>query len=409
LSQLTAGAFEVFVSTLFNRENQDRESLVKAEELGDGIFYQPLLDSYGASLHSVFVLQYLPLNLFRRPRLNQLTDDPALTVQLESVKKKYNGAAGYIGMVSPELVKATQLRSIGFLLNIGDLPRRDYNDTVIPQYTQLVQKVGVHTAMTVVGSYDSFLDFSAVAVQEILSEFLTGRFDGFALEISPSGCRGRYFSAQTSFESGVFGSSNCPYEPVIIAALESHRELIREFEFLIEKDRPERELEAFLIDHARAIFGGRYDRIEPQIWLRFPHLDIAGKERRMDLFMRNSISRDWELFEIKKPIHLIRNFRDGPTMVADVACAVTQLKRYARLLSSPEVKEKLKRSGIEYFEPVLNLVIGRRPQISLERWRWLLAAHDKDVRLTTFDDLIAEMTSRLTDSLRLISQLRSEL
>jgi hypothetical protein len=94
--------------------------------------------------------------------------------------------------------------------------------------------------------------------------------------------------------------------------------------------------------------------------------------------------------------------------MAEVAHAITQLKRYSHLLSSRAVKEKLKRSGIEYFEPTLNLVVGRRPQISLELWRWLLTTQDKDVRLMTFDDLVAEMQNRLTGHLRFIDQLRTK-
>ena len=161
-----------------------------------------------------------------------------------------------------------------------------------------------------------------------------------------------------------------------------------------------------MIAHAKEIFGGKYDRVEAQIWLRFPDLDITGKERRMDVFMRNSISMDWDLFEIKNPIRLIRNYRDVPVMVAEVSHAITQLKNYSRLLSSRKVKETLKQSGIEYCEPTLNLVIGRKPQISLEQWRWLLSSQDKDVRLITFDDLFSEMKIRLTDHARFIKQLK---
>ncbi len=252
------------------------------------------------------------------------------------------------------------------------------------------------------------MDFNAEGVQSVLKKFLSARTDGFAVQIGPSGPHILNFSSQTSFESGVLERNNCPYEPIIEVGSQLNAELMHEFESLIKKGGPEKNLETFLIAHAEEIFGGHYDRIEPQIWLRFPELDIAKKERRMDLFMRNSISKDWDLFEIKKPIRLTRNYRDGPAMVAEVAHAITQLKRYSRLLSSRDVKEKLKRSGIEYFEPTLNLVIGRRPPMSLEQWRWLLATQDKDVRLMTFDDLMTEMQSRMNDHLRFIDQLRTK-
>lgn len=93
-------------------------------------------------------------------------------------------------------------------------------------------------------------------------------------------------------------------------------------------------------------------------------------------------------------------------MVAEVSHAITQLKNYSRLLSSPKIKEALKQSGIEHFEPTLNLVIGRKPQISPEQWNWLKRNQDKDVNLLTYDDLISEMKMRLADRLRVFQQLK---
>jgi hypothetical protein len=78
------------------------------------------------------------------------------------------------------------------------------------------------------------------------------------------------------------------------------------------------------------------------------------------------------------------------------------------MLSSRNVKETLKQSGIEYCEPTLNLVIGRKPQISPEQWRWLLSSQDKDVRLITFDDLFAEMKTRLAEHVRFVKQLKTD-
>jgi hypothetical protein len=103
---------------------------------------------------------------------------------------------------------------------------------------------------------------------------------------------------------------------------------------------------------------------------------------------------------------LVRSYRDGPVFVAEVAHAITQLKRYSHLLATPTVREQLKRSGIEYFEPTLNLVIGRKPQIPIEQWRWLVARHDKDVRLFTYDDLLTEMKMRLNERAQLLDKLK---
>lgn len=407
LSKFTADTFNKFVDKLFHPDidgtlPQDGEDL---GNLGDGIFAKASL-GYVDTLDSVFVLQYLPLSLFNRPSFKHLADDPTLAVRLRHLKTIYNGVSAYYGMVSPELVKATKLRSLGFLINLGGLSRQQYDEEIFPQYERLVRKIDIHTPITLVGSYDSFMDFSAGEVQGILKEFLTNRTDGFAVQISPAGTHVINFAGQTSFESGVLTVNKSPYEPIIAAASAKNEQLICEFESLIQKDCPEKERENFLLAHAKEIFVGTYDKIESQIWLRFPKLDIAGKERRMDIFMRNSVSKDWDLFEIKNPIPLVRNYRGIPAMVAEVSNAITQLKNYRRLLSSQKVKETLKRSGIEYCEPTLNLVIGRKPQISLEQWRWLLSSQDKDVRLITFDDLFAEMKIRLADHARFIERLK---
>lgn len=407
LSKFTAETFGAFIHKLFYPKTDD--PLGQAEEeygnLGDGIFAQAS-PGYADSLDSVFVLQYLPLSVFSRPSFKHLANDPILPARLRHLKKLYNGVCAYYGMVSPGLVKATKLRSLGFLINLSGLSRQQYDEEIFPQYERLVQKIDLHTPITLVGSYDSFMDFSATEVQDILKCFLSNETDGITIQMAPDGPRVLPFTVQTGFESGVLKANRCPYEPVLVAASEQNAELIREFEDMVRKDCSETKREKFLVAHATEIFGGKYDRIEAQILLRFPEIDIAGKERRMDLFMRNCISNDWELFEIKNPIRLIRDYRSLPVMVAEVSRAITQLKNYSRLLSRPEIKEALKQSGIEHFEPTLNLVIGRKPQISAEQWNWLKCSQDKDVRLFTYDDLVSEMKIRLADRLRIFEKLK---
>ena len=228
LSKLTPAAFDSFVTKLFD-PGEDGGYDQTPHELDEGVFYQSLINSYGGTLHSVFLLQYLPLGLFNQPDLNCLTGDPTLTLRLKQLKKIYNGVSGYFGMVSPELVKATQLRSLGFLVNLSGLSQRQYDEDIFPQYTRLVRKIGLHAPITLVGSYDSFMDFNAEAVQNVLKKFLSDRTDGFAVQISPAGTHVINFAGQTSFESGVLAVNKCPYEPIIAAAFEKNSQLIREF------------------------------------------------------------------------------------------------------------------------------------------------------------------------------------
>lgn len=142
------------------------------------------------------------------------------------------------------------------------------------------------------------------------------------------------------------------------------------------------------------IFGYKFDRIEPQIWLRFPELDIANKNRRMDIFLHNSIINDWELYELKKIIPLTKTYRDIPVFTSEINSSIQQIKNYYRILQNHSVKEKLQRDGIEYFEPTLSIVVGRTSELSHDMWRWLVTTN-KEIKILTYDDLLAEMSMRL--------------
>lgn len=405
LSRFTQNAFEAFVEELFNEDKQACERFESLKEAGEGVFCQPILDSYGESLHTAFVLQYLPLGLFNNPRLNELADDPALVPKLEKISNIYKDACGYWGMVSPCLLKAVKLQSLGFLLNLNGISRDLYETELFPQYQQLLEKIGLYTPKMLIGSYDSFIDLSAPVVHKVLKNFFISNSECLSIELSSEHQHVSSFTTENSFLSGVLKSNKCPYEPVFENPLKAREQILAEFESLLEKDVREAELEKFLVAHYQDIFGSKYDRIETQLWLRFPEMDIAGRERRLDIFMRNSLSNDWELFEIKKVIPLIGNYRNTPVIASEVAHAVLQLKNYSRNLSQYLVKEKLARDGIEYCEPTLHLVAGRIPQISHAQWRWLLSYHDKDVRIITYDDLLAEMHQRISEYTKLLGVL----
>lgn len=105
----------------------------------------------------------------------------------------------------------------------------------------------------------------------------------------------------------------------------------------------------------RIFFGDKYDRIESQLWLRFPEVDAGRRERRIDLLLRNSIKNDWELFEIKRPIRLTKTYRDMRVLKSEVSYAIQQARNYGEILRQDKVKKHFASEGIEYCEPVLNL------------------------------------------------------
>jgi hypothetical protein len=255
----------------------------------------------------------------------------------------------------------------------------------------------LYVSAFLVGSYDSFLDLNASGTREAFQRFLNNYNEGISIRLDQSSTSVSRFMTETIL-GGVLKESKQPCEPLFADMLQKKENVLSEFEALIRSEALEDKLEEFLVAHFQDIFGTDYDRIETQIWLRLPSLDISQKNRRFDVFLRNSVMNDWELFEIKRVIPLTRTYRDIPVIKSEVIYAVHQIKNYARLLSQDSVKRKFAKQGIEYYEPSLNLVVGKTPQISHEQWRWLQSS-DKDVKILTYNNLLDQMKRRIEDRL----------
>jgi len=83
--------------------------------------------------------------------------------------------------------------------------------------------------------------------------------------------------------------------------------------------------------------------------------------------MRNALEEDWELFELKRSnVALTKTISDVPLLVTSVNDAIAQVKNYKRILEQDAVKKRLAEDGIEYYEPEINLVIGKNPSIHIK-------------------------------------------
>ena len=107
------------------------------------------------------------------------------------------------------------------------------------------------------------------------------------------------------------------------------------------------------------------------------------------------MEKDWDLYELKRCSKLTRTYRDIPVLTSEILAAIQQIRNYGDILSQDRVRKALKKEGIEYFYPSLNLVVGRSPEIPVEQWRWLKTTHSRDVKLLTYDDFLNEMKVRL--------------
>ncbi len=394
LPRLNTTAFESFIIELFNDRH---EPFQRIQEIDEPVFKKPLLDSYGDSLESLFLLHYLPLEIFSDLRKINVSKDPLLTQGLTKIRDYYKGRIGYFGLVSEAMVKAAKLRSIAVLTNLGNLDKDYYQRTIIPQYSDLANHLQLYVSAFFVGSYDSFLDLNAGGTREAFQRFLNTYNEGISIRLDQSSASVSKFMTETIL-GGVLKESKQPCEPLFADLLQKKETVLSEFEALIRSETLEDELEEFLVAHFQDIFGTNYDRIETQIWLRLPSLDISQKNRRFDVFLRNSVMNDWDLFEIKRVIPLTRTYRDIPVIKSEVIYAIQQIKNYARLLSQDSVKKKFAKQGIEYYEPSMNLVVGKTPQISHEQWRWLQSS-DKDVKILTYKNLLDQMKLRIEDRL----------
>src|SRR5215813_14565818 len=91
------------------------------------------------------------------------------------------------------------------------------------------------------------------------------------------------------------------------------------------------------------------------------------------IFLRDGVINDWTIFEIKRVIPLTRSYRDVPVIAREITYATQQVRNYSRILRQDTVKRRFATQGIEYFEPALNLVVGKVPQIPHDQWRWLVS------------------------------------
>lgn len=211
-----------------------------------------------------------------------------------------------------------------------------------------------------------------------------------------------HFQGQRHLSSGILDFSATPCEPVWIND-SPKSEVLKEFEDLLNNNTNELTLEAFLKKYYRDIFGSNYDRIESQIWLRHPEFDFNGKNRKIDLFIRNAIERDWELVELKKAIKTTRTYRDIPVFISEIYSSLEQIKNYNRILQQDSVKRKFAEQGINYYHPELRLVVGNQPEISIEEWRWLKKCNQGQIKISTYDELLREAKLRFAYNQTLIN------
>ena len=226
-----------------------------------------------------------------------------------------------------------------------------------------------------------------------VKDFFLNNDSGICINLSDDKIIASRFVAQREFD-GIVTSPENIFHPVIKKVIDTDDKLV-EFNQLINNDTRESVLEEFLYTYHDLFFGDKYDTLSTQVWLDFPEFDIGNKDRRLDIFMRNSISKDWDIYELKRSsVKLTKTKSDVPMFVSAVHDALTQLRNYKSILSQDKVKRKFEAKEIKYYNPQFNLVIGKKPNISDEKWNWLLS-HHSDLNIITYDNLLESAKKRL--------------
>lgn len=391
LTRLGPRAFDSWVRRVAFPNQQPRSGL-RLDQVD--AYFQGQEYSYGESIGNVILPYHLPVELARNPTTAMLCD-PGLRDRLRFVADEFRGHQGAWGMVSEcfddPAMRDDALQGVCVYTNARGISSADFDSTYGEELQALFDACGV-TARPYLGCIDSYLRNASAEVDRTLSELLTGT-DGWVIELDDDRPHVSAFSVERALSSGVSPVRRHVCEPVFVSRRPNP--VLAEFDALLRPGVREADLERFLLAHFREIFGERYDRIESQLWLKFPALDIGGCDRRVDLFIRDSVSRDWELVEVKRLLPVAREYRGVPAFTAEITGAIRQLRNYKRILAQDAVKRELHAAGLDYWEPSLRLVVGRTPRsITHEQWRWLVS-DEREVRVATFDELRSEAAARM--------------
>lgn len=339
-----------------------------------------------------FFINYYPYSLYKNFNLQNLYLD-----DLKRLILKYIENRSY-EMWLP--VEGTRIYAISNYdsckIGVSDKELLEFYEKKLSEVLPSKFVIGIGSASTILNQDNTNNEKYSKKVKD----FFLNNDSGICINLSDDKIIASRFVAQREFD-GIITSPENIFHPVIKKVIDTDDKLV-EFNQLINNDTRESVLEEFLYTYHDLFFGDKYDTLSTQVWLDFPEFDIGNKNRRIDIFMRNSISKDWDIYELKRSsVKLTKTKSDVPMFVSAVHDAMTQLRNYKRILNQDKVKKAFEAKGIKYYNPQFNLVIGKKPNISDEKWNWLVS-HNSDLNIITYDNLLESAKIRLDTLKRLI-------
>lgn len=363
----------------------------------EGAFYTKsesgMLSPY--ELASIFIVDYLPYELFEDPQ-DIPFNNPLIRKRLLSIKEEFDKSPVLFDGASCYATIDNIIGGIFFFNHIIGPQNEFFTEIALNKYKKMLielglyyKKIGLDISLGI-GCPNSYLDNNPQSVIRAL-EYIESNNEQLSIEFSDQGyevnkiCQGKYVS------SGVGRISGDIFFPCLVLRKKDH--ICIEFERLLNSDPSEKIISDFIIENYRDILGFKYDAIKSEVGLRFPDLDISGKNRRVDILVHNCVENDWELIELKKKIKLSKIYRGQPVFSSEIMGAIQQLNNYYDILRQDRVREYFLREGIEYYNPSIKLIVGGQKNVSHKQWRQMLSSTN-GVHLITYDDLIKEMKTR---------------
>ena len=343
----------------------------------------------GFSSYSLYYPLNYPLELFESPSDVLLIKDD-IGRRLKNYKKyfesiKNNWYTRNWGVLSP-------YPNLYFFANYSGFPESFYLDEFLPPLHDTISKY-LELNHLGVGCTDSFLELGESNVENVLSEMLASKsmsivFEEDAIQVKQS-------VHQKYLTTGTLENISQPVSP-IFDIINEHDVLIREFQEVLNTGN-EKQIQSYLFAHYREIFGPHYTEVRQEVWINSKESDEWGKDRRIDLMLKNALDDDWDIIELKRNKNPIKQYRGKETFIAEVYDSISQLKNYKRILQQDKVKEALKRKGIEYQEPSLRLVVGNNYSINKSIWRRIVTESSNSIKISRYQDLLEEMRIRKKD------------
>lgn len=360
-------------------------------------FYTKTKSGLASSLSCtlVFLVDYLPYELFDDPHKIPF-DNPITRKKLGAIISHFNKSPALFQGGCSRAAFDNNIGGLFFFNHIVGTQREFFLEVAYKNYKKMASSFGLGKKaygfdITVgVGSPYSYV---GNAQQNVISalEYVDSHNEQIAIEYSNEGYKVNRIRQGKYVSSGVGRTSGEIYFPCYVTRKADN--ICKEFEQLLNSNASEKLLSDFIIENYKYIFGFQYDKIATEVCLRFPELDIAEENRRIDILVHNYVENDWELIELKKKIKLSSTYRGVPVLSYELRGAIEQLKNYYRIMQQERVREHFLCEGIEYYNPTLKLIVGGSKNVSHYQWRQMLSSAD-GVHLITYDNLINEMKAR---------------